>query len=189
MDFINTLIFTLPWPFPLVTIFLLMVLMGIGAYYGKALNFSGTVAAVTTGTIVFYTLRLEGLFLLFLFFGGGTIIGRISKKKRQVRDKLEIEKKGNRRDWVQVFANGFMALIASLLYFTTSNSCALVMFGAAVAEATSDTCSGDIGKLSSKNPVSIRTFTPVPRGLSGGITALGIFSGFISSSVIAITWG
>lgn len=98
------------------------------------------------------------------------------------------EKKGHRRDFMQVLANGLMATIAALLWVMTYKKSALIMFGAAVAEATSDTFSGEIGRLSSHNPVSILTLKPVPTGLSGGVTILGLFAAFLSSMAIAACW-
>ncbi|MBR2281819.1 MAG: DUF92 domain-containing protein, partial [Spirochaetales bacterium] len=65
---------------------------------------------------------------------------------------------------------------------------ALIMFGAAIAEATSDTFAGEIGRLSSKGPVSILTKKPVPAGVSGGVTWLGTVGAFLSSAFIAVCW-
>ena len=65
---------------------------------------------------------------------------------------------------------------------------AVVMFGAAVAEATSDTWAGEIGRLSKKPPVSLKTGKIVPRGVSGGVTLLGYAGGLAGAAFIAVFW-
>jgi len=62
------------------------------------------------------------------------------------------------------------------------------MFGAAVAEAFSDTMAGEMGRLSRSRPVSIITFRPVDSGISGGVTAFGTMAGFAASAFIATLW-
>ena len=62
------------------------------------------------------------------------------------------------------------------------------MFGAAVAEAMSDTFAGEVGRLSRKQPVSILNFKPVPVGLSGGVTVLGLLAALLSSAFIGLCW-
>ncbi|MBP5553163.1 MAG: DUF92 domain-containing protein [Spirochaetales bacterium] len=89
---------------------------------------------------------------------------------------------------MQVLANGLMAVIAAMIWSVSLEAKALVMFGAVIAEATSDTFAGEIGRLSKKKPVSILNFKPVPVGLSGGVTALGLVAAFLSSAAIAFFW-
>ena len=68
------------------------------------------------------------------------------------------------------------------------SSAFLGAFAAAIAEAEADTAASSIGMLSARPPVSIVTFTPVPPGLSGGVTALGIVSSLAFSSLIAVLY-
>ena len=59
-----------------------------------------------------------------------------------------------------------------------------------IAEAASDTWAGEIGQLSSKDPLSIATFTKVPKGISGGVTVLGLLASLAASlSVALLFWG
>lgn len=62
------------------------------------------------------------------------------------------------------------------------------MFGASVAEAASDTCSGELGMLSRQDPVSLLTGRRMPRGLSGAVTPAGLLAGLLSSFVVALCW-
>jgi uncharacterized membrane protein len=65
---------------------------------------------------------------------------------------------------------------------------AIVMFGAATAEAASDTWAGEIGRLSKKPPVSLKTGKAVSRGVSGGVTLLGYGGGLLGAAFIAVFW-
>ncbi|MGP1508640.1 MAG: DUF92 domain-containing protein [Sphaerochaeta sp.] len=189
MTFPDGAVFSLAWPFPILIVTLSTAFIAVAAYFKKSLSLSGALAAYVVGVIVFWTLRFEGLLLLMLFFVSSNVIGKISSRVRSREKRIEIaEKKGHCRDHMQVLANGLMAAIAALLWFFTAKNSALIMFGAAVAEATADTFAGEVGKLSKCDPVSIRDLRRVPAGLSGGVTVLGLFAAFASSAVISLCW-
>ena len=187
--FLDNALFSISWPWPIVIIVLSMAVIAVAAYLAKALSVSGSLSAFVMGVIVLWTTRFEGFLLFMLFFVSCTAVGKISKKIRSSAKRTEIaEKKGQRRDYIQVLSNGLMATIAALFWFFSAKDTALIMFGAAVAEATSDTFAGEIGRLSKHDPVSIRNLKPVPVGMSGGVTFLGMLGAFLSSAVIAFCW-
>jgi uncharacterized membrane protein len=137
------------------------------------------------------------------------VIGKI-RNHIQKEDGSFIEKKNGTRDLIQVLANGLMAALAAVV-FAVSDSylkmnaliaaddtkeqllmkivfAAIVMFGAAMTEATSDTWAGEIGRLSKKPPVSLKTGKTVSRGVSGGVTLLGYVGGLSGAAFIAAFW-
>ncbi|MBO4410231.1 MAG: DUF92 domain-containing protein [Spirochaetales bacterium] len=187
--FLDEKLFSLQWPWPLVIIIGAMVLFAIAAYLKKSLDLGGAAGAFVMGVSVLWSTGFAGFLLLLLFFVSSNVVGKISKHIRTRGKMVEIsEKKGHTRDVMQVLANGLMATIAALMWLLTSKNIALVMFGAAVAEATADTFAGEIGRLSSRDPVSILTLKPVPRGVSGGVTVLGMVAAMGASVCIAACW-
>ena len=185
--FLDNALFSLTWPLPLIVIVLSMLVFAVAAYLARSLDLGGAAGAFVMGVVVLWSTGFGGFLLLLLFFVSSNIVGKISKKLRSRGQVAEIsEKKGHRRDLMQVLANGLMAVLAALMWLLSLKDIALVMFGAAVAEATADTFAGEIGRLSSREPVSILTLRPVPRGLSGGVTLLGVFAAFAASAVIAL---
>ena len=189
IGYLDNLLFSLKWPWSLVFIVGLMALIAALALKKQSLDISGALAAVVMGVIVLWCTQLEGFLLLLLFFVGSNVVGRLSKRIRQQSlGEKAIEQKGSKRDVMQVLANGLMASVGALMWYCTGKLGALILFGAAIAEATSDTFAGEVGRLSRKPPVSIRNLTPVPKGLSGGITLLGTAGAFISALVIALAW-
>lgn len=189
IEYLDTTIFQLQWPLPLIIISGVMLLIAGIAYVAKSLTAAGAVEAFFMGNIILWTTGFSGFFLFFLFFISCTIMGKISKEIRSNSLFKEVaEKKGHTRDFMQVLANGLMATIAAALWSVSLETKALVMFGAVIAEATSDTFAGEIGRLSKKKPVSILGFKPVPVGLSGGVTVLGLVAALLSSAMIAFFW-
>ena len=85
-----------------------------------------------------------------------------------------------------MLANGFPAVFFLLLYRFAGSNALLAAFSASVAEATADTWGGEIGRLSRRDPLSIITLTRVPKGLSGGVTALGFAASAAGALLIAL---
>ncbi len=192
IDYVDAWLFGLVWPLPLVVVVSTMVVFALIALKKRSLDPSGAIAAAIMGVVVLWTTQVEGLLLLLVFFVGANVVGKVSKRlqaKAFGKDSIGIiEKKGSRRDLMQVLANGLMAMVAGLIWYVCGSFPALVMFGASIAEAAADTFAGEVGRLSKNPPVSIRTFTPVPKGLSGGVTLLGTVAAFVSSIIIGLCW-
>ena len=188
ISFLNDSLFLIPWPWPLIINVSAMGLLALTAFAKKSLSPSGAAAAFIVGVITLQTVRFEGFLLFLLFFVSCNVVGKVSGRIQSITTQRKIEKKGSCRDAMQVLANGLMAVLAALLWQFSAKQSAIIMFGAAIAEATSDTFAGEIGRLSKKAPVSILTRRPVEKGLSGGVTVLGTFAAFFSSLAIAICW-
>ena len=184
-EYLNKLVFSLEYPFSLLLVVGILSVICLASYLAHALTLSGCLAAFAVGFPSFWGLRFEGFFLLMFFFISAGVLGRLSKKSKTEG----IEKKTGARDSAQVFANGFPAALGALGYHLTSNALFLGVFVACLAEANSDTWAGEIGRLSRRGPVSIRTFRPVEKGMSGGITALGILGGFLGAACEAALLG
>jgi uncharacterized protein (TIGR00297 family) len=186
-SYLNGWFFSLPGFLPLLVLFLLMGGIGLAAYLSRQLTAGGSVACIVVGFGTTWVLGFGALVCLMLFFLAAGVLGKIgAARKTQVVEK--IQQKGSCRDSLQVFANGGMALFAALLYGFFPSGLALVMFGAAVAEAASDTFAGEVGILSKVPPVSIVTGRPMKPGLSGAISPLGSIAGFLGSALIALCW-
>lgn len=186
-DSLDHLVFDLSMPWPLVILVLFFGLIALAAVSGKALNGSGALAAMLLGLTVTWAFGFRGLALLFFFFLTSTLISKIRVRIQKIQDPF-FEKKGSVRDAVQVAANGLGAFFAAVLYLAGLKLPALFMFGAALAEAGSDTWAGEVGRLSHKAPVSLKTGKEVPRGVSGGVTLLGTVTGFLASFVTALVF-
>ena len=180
------------WPKSIVV--LGFALMACLAYKWNHLTANGVTGAFVLGLLCTWIFGIAGLALLLLFFVSANVIGKIRKNIQKEEGKF-IEKKSGRRDLMQVLANGLISALAAVVFAVSdsySNAkimfAAIVMFGASVAEATSDTWAGEIGRLSKKPPISLKTRKVVPRGVSGGVTLLGYGAGLLGAVFIAVIW-
>jgi len=185
MEILNSLIFSLDFPFSLLIQFGAMLLLGLLSYYRKWLNVSGALAAIFVGICILWCMKLQGFVILLYFFAMANLFSRLSKKHNIFID-TTLEKKGNQRDGIQVLANGGLACLGAILYLTSSTVTGILIFSASMAEAISDTLAGDVGRFSPHQPFSIRTHLPVKKGLSGGVTFLGLLAGLLSSGSVAL---
>ena len=159
----------------------LLFIMIFFAKKKRLLTLDGTITALALGYGFLYLGGLSAYLMLLFFFLTASLLSKA------IGGHNKIEEKGSERDLYQVLANGGPAFLFLLLSALTQNSIIfLVGFASALAEAEADTFAGDIGYLSHKDPVSIITFTKVPKGLSGGVTMLGFLGAFLGAILIAM---
>jgi len=174
----------------------LMLWMGITiaiaylAYRSKALSLSGAMGAWLLGTVVFGLGGMEWMIPVIIFFLCSTLLTKVGKKHEK---KLEtVFEKTGKRDIYQVFANGGVAMIATMCWHFLSpiwpnlEILWYLIFLGAIAAATADTWGTEIGAFSTHQPVSILTWKHVPQGTSGGLTIIGTTGAFMGSFLIAI---
>jgi len=157
---------------------------GIGAYHTKSLTKSGAVAAIFVGLAIYTGFGIKGLIILGTFFASSSFW---SKYKSFVKSAIE-EKvaKGATRDWRQVLANGGTAGLFSIIYNYQSDTIWLIGFIVSLASANSDTWASEIGSLSKKNPIYIRTWKRIEKGTSGAISLLGSTAALAGSFLISV---
>jgi uncharacterized protein (TIGR00297 family) len=82
-----------------------------------------------------------------------------------------------------VIANGWTAALgAALVPLSPETGWALLAGGLAAAQA--DTWATEVGMRSPRPPVLLTTGAPVPRGTSGGVTALGTTAGVLGAAAL-----
>lgn len=177
--------FALPYSFWYLC--LIMLAFSLASYKARQLTASGAIVAFFVGFGTTYFLGFGALTTLLLFFLFAGVLSKFAMIRSKV-DAQRIQKKGSRRDGMQVFANGGMALVSAVLYAISPSMVALVMFASSVAEAASDTFAGEIGILSRSQPVSIITGRKMKPGLSGAVSALGSIAGLLGALLIALYW-
>lgn len=166
---------------------LFILLTGFTGYRFKLLTASGAFAAVMVGFAVYAGFGIQGLFILGLFFATSSFWSKYkSSAKKEMEERLA---KGATRDWRQVLANGGTAALLGIVHFYFPAPVWQAAFAAAIASANSDTWASEIGSLSKKDPIDIRTFQRTVRGTSGAISFLGSFAALAGSLFIAVVSG
>ncbi|MEH7121140.1 DUF92 domain-containing protein [Neobacillus vireti] len=165
-------------------VYIVIIIGAIAGYYQKSLTLNGAFAAMLVGMSIYMGLGLNGLALLGAFFISSSFWSKYkASAKKNMEEKLA---KGATRDWVQVLANGGAAALFSLLYLFFPEKIWLIGFTVCLASANSDTWASEIGSLSKKKPIYIRTFKRVERGTSGAISGLGSTAAIAGSLFISI---
>lgn len=152
------------------------------------LTAGGIAAAVVLDLIVSVSLGNFGFTLLLSFLLLSVVIDKV---KKRIKGKDKIAKKGDKRDTLQVFANGFVPAVFAMLYLLTNNYAFVVAFCVALAEAFSDTAASGIGALSKTAYDPFRRKT-LDVGLSGGMSFVGTLASLLAPVLfltIALAFG
>ncbi|WP_332632106.1 DUF92 domain-containing protein [Halalkalibacter flavus] len=163
-------------------LFMAVSLIAFFAYQKNKLTFGGAIAAVIVGGSISLGLGMYGLLLLGVFFCSSILIGSFHPNEKE----LDIVQKGQRRDAIQVLANGGVSAILALIYFVYPSQIFIFGFVASLAAATSDTWASELGSHSKKKPFHLFKRKRVSHGTSGAITLLGSAAAFSGSFLIVI---
>ncbi len=146
----------------------------------KSLTRDGGITAASLGVLLYSLGGWMFVIPLFLFFGTGSLLSRVLKINTQT-----VEKTGARDPW-QVLANGAIPAFALLLGFYSNNlHWAFLGYLGAVAAANADTWSTEWGMRYGGTPRGIFSLQPVPKGKSGGVSAVGLIAAMAGSALIA----
>lgn len=174
--------YPLIWPTLICLSIELLIL--ILAYYAQAITLWAFQIAALLGILLFIFSGWLGFAALILFFLLGSMVSRVGKVRKA--DAYALHEHQGPRSVAQVVANGLPALIFATFYYITNFDSFLLVVFVCLAAATSDTFSSEIGMLSKKEPVSILTLKPIQRGISGGITLLGLLGGTLGAFIISL---
>jgi uncharacterized protein (TIGR00297 family) len=180
-------------PIELVGGFVLSLVIGLTGYRRGALEGSGVVGAVVTGTLIFGFGGWEWGALLIAFFVSSSALSFYhAKDKEGLAEKFA---KGHRRDLAQALANGGAAAVLaalSQLFPLVEGGGEGVWFAAcagAMAAVNADTWATELGVLSARPPRLITTGRQVEVGASGGVTWLGTAASLGGAAFIGLLGG
>ena len=141
------------------------------AWRARALDGGGAVAATAVGATVLAFAGLGAAVVLVAFFASSSGLSRLPGRGARTR-----------RDARQVLANGSVAAVAAL--FHDQYLLADMALLGAIAAAAADTWATEIGVRVGREPRSILTFRPRPRGSSGAVSALGTAAALAGAAAV-----
>jgi len=151
------------------------------AWAAQALSADGAVAAWLVGAMVLALLGWTGGSVLLAFFLPSTLIGRWGIGAGGASDA-----RGERRDAVQVLANGGAAALGACAELLAKGLGFWILSGA-LATAAADTWATSLGSRSAHDPKDLLRRTSVPRGTSGAVSWLGSWGAVAGAFVVAAT--
>jgi len=157
--------------------FLASLLIAGLAYQQQKLDRYGALLAVAMGTIIVITGGWLFASMMIWFFLSSTIVGHWAKESKP------------KRTWQQVFASGAIPTVISIWYWFDSDTMVMLIYASALAVATADTWSSELGRLSKKQPVHLTKRIQVPVGTDGAISGLGTLAGVIGAVSVSLFVG
>lgn len=168
----------------LITGLVFSCIIALAGYLKHSLSLSGALSAIALGTLIYF---LGGFFFAAVMVGFFISSSLLTKYKQSLKEESEkFHDKGGRRDFTQVAANGFLGLVYALIFYITKEHAFIIGYAAAFASSNSDTWASELGVLSKTPPVSILTFKPVKRGMSGGVSLPGTIASMVGAGFIAV---
>lgn len=148
------------------------------------LSVPATCLAALLGTVIYIAFNWYGFSVLLLFLILGSVATRAGMRSKLNRNIAEAHR--GTRSVVSVFANGTVPFLLAVTAFWVTDSFVAVGYVAAVATATFDTTSTEIGQWLGKNPINPLTLSRVPPGAPGGISIQGTAAGLAAATLIAM---
>lgn len=154
------------------------------AYLARALTVAGALAATLVGAAAMIG-GVRWVVMLLFFFASSNALSRWRGRERDRLVGSFIEK-GGRRDAWQVMANGGVFAIAAILATIADEFTWQAVGIGAIAAATADTWSTEIGTVLGGTPIDIRSGRQVAPGTSGGITIAGSATAVVAAILAAL---
>ncbi|MGB3306799.1 MAG: DUF92 domain-containing protein [Thermomicrobiales bacterium] len=173
-----------PLPGRTVAAFILALMISVLAHRARALAPSGAVAATIVGTLIVSGGGWWAGLALVVFFVTSSALSLWRKRRHQAE-----QRRGSRRDAVQVLANGGPAALLAVIAGITSSPVWIVGLLASLAVANADTWATEIGGGSGRPPRLITTLKPAPPGTSGAISPAGTLAAAAGALLIALVGG
>ena len=153
--------------------------LALVAYRLHLLTLSGAAAATFIGAATVIA-GVEWVILLLFFFATSSAL---SRWRHHERDRLvaSIIEKGGRRDAMQVLCNGAVFAVAAVASTVGDVATFQAIGVGAIASATADTWSTEVGTVLGGPPRFILNGRKVASGTSGGITIGGTLSGLLGA--------
>lgn len=168
----------------LVAGFVLALAVAAMAYRARALDTSGAVAAIVTGTLA-VAAGWSWALVLIGYFVSASLWSRYRAAEKEVLAGERAEKHGA-RDALQVVANGGVFAALALGQALRPDGWWHVLAAGALAASAADTWATEIGVLAPAQPRSMVTWKPVPVGTSGGVTMRGSLAGVAGALFVAL---
>lgn len=160
----------------------LLAVLAIGS--GSMTEGAGIAALLVFLAVGFFSDSFVPVLFIALLFALTTVVHFITTK-RFFRDREESHRKQPRK-WHQIAAVGLWPCIALAVWYFTHKPVFLLLFFLSLTEQFADSMASDIGRLTRHKNISIVTFKPIEKGLSGGVSVLGTGMALLSALLLML---
>ena len=154
------------------------------ALWRRALTRGGLLLAWLCAVVIAFCGGLTGFFALAATFVFTILADRLGGKTARAVGAALHEKTG-RRDAAEIACNVLTGAVMLLLRELTGRDCFLWAYAGAMAASLADSTASGLGVLSAAPPRDILTLRPAVKGLSGGVTLLGLGASLLGALIVA----
>lgn len=167
---------------PLQIVLIASPILAILAVGSKAMTPSGGVVAFILFALVgFFGKEFLPTVFIFTLFAISTLVAIISRKLYKKQEVKEHGRKAN-----QIIAVGLFGVLSLIIYYFSKIELFYFLFFLSFVEQFADSMASDIGRLTKRKNVSIITFKPVDKGISGGVSLLGTLCALLGGMLLLI---
>lgn len=168
----------------LVSGFLTNLILACAAWLLGWITVSGAIAGILLGTPIFVSLGVKGLSLLLIFLILGSLTTRLGYRSKRQHGTSQSHR--GARGAKEALANGFLPALLAIFTSVTNGDLFLVGFVSALAAATADTVSSEVGQWLGGEPFLITNFARVRPGTNGAISVQGTLSGILAACLLSL---
>ena len=161
-------------------------LLAATAVVGKALTKAALILAWSCAVVITFCGGLSSFAILAATFFFTVLAGKIGRHRRAFEK--QIHAKSGKRDVVQIFCNVGLGTVLLAVGAVLRDSRFLQVYAAVMAASLADSMASELGVLSKGDPIDLCTMKKTPRGLSGGVSLLGLCSSLLGAAVIAAVY-
>ncbi len=169
--------------------FFLAVSLSLTAFLINWITLGGVYAAIVFGTVILgFGGWILALLVLLFFISCSLLTYPIPADNRELTNALRTNSSAFRRNGLQIWSNGYWVALFAILYFLFQNEIFLVLAVSALATATADTWSTELGTRQQGRTYLITSFKKVEPGTNGGISVKGTMGAFWGTLLIGICY-
>lgn len=163
---------------------LLSLAVGLPAHKRGALSRGGVIGLLIIGSSLYIGGGWIWFAVLVTFVLSSSMLSHFRRTDKKFLDNIIV--KSGPRDIAQAAANGGLASFISLIYLLQPSEIVFMSFLGCIAAVTADTWATELGVLSHSNPRLITTWSTVPPGTSGGVSAFGMTASVAGATLIGL---
>ena len=166
---------------------LFSILVAYIAFFGNWITLDATKAVIIFGAIIFGLGGWPLALAVLAFFITSNLLTRWNRVQRNTDSDNTSRKSeySKRRDGYQIWANGFWIALFCIMWFLTGSDVFMAAVFTALAAATADTWSTEVGTVNPGKTVKINSFQPVRPGSDGGVSLKGTLASVVGALMIA----
>lgn len=166
------------------------ILLVVIAQLFRWISRKATLLAFLFGVLIYGAMGRTGYLLIVSFLVLGSVATQLGMARKKALSLAEAN--SGQRGVSKVLAKGLVPFVTACFFFWIDHTSLRLAYSAALAAATFDTVSTEIGQWLGRRAFSLATLKTVPAGTEGALSLPGTMAGMLGALAIALlslSWG